>query len=122
MCSNFNGTESTPQQKINYRDKQGSNTMESLQLHSVQKTVADDTTPRIMGRQKESQIRPTRIDSSGIMFSMKNQTGFHHKNRTRFVDNNITSLKKRHSTVKCIEGESVESCLVNNKSSKQNLV
>lgn len=52
---------------------------------------AGNTTPK-------SLIKPTHLDSSGLMFSIKNQTGFNAKHRRRFVDKHKQTLfKKRNS-------------------------
>jgi hypothetical protein len=55
----------------------------------------EDSTPINYTKQKESQMQPTKLDSSALMFSIKNQTGFYPKNRTRFVDKHKNSLLKQ---------------------------
>ena len=85
----------------------------------IQPPFVEDPTPKMLSKLKESNIRPMHIDSSGLMFSIKNQTGFHPKNRQRFVDKQKQSHFQKHKSASDYvnDEDSHASEMVNNKSS-----
>lgn len=95
IFSLFYGTQSTPQDSnVVYHKRESAMTDAMMMQQSPRNNnmkIEENTTPR-------SIIKPTHLDSSGLMFSIKNQTGFNAKHRKRFVDKHKQTLfRKRNS-------------------------